>query len=170
MNYSVNGLKNAGKTMTYSKIIDSHQKELAETEIRSKSKTVDYNTKEFPLEYFIDKICKEEINKNLCWDKSQQSYFVESLLLGLPVLNVVINVVINNNDDKFKIIDGKQRLYTAINFIQGNLELQNLKTLSSLNSFGFKDLTLPRQRKFKRISVRAIAVAPNFDISVWNVR
>jgi uncharacterized protein with ParB-like and HNH nuclease domain len=140
--------------------------ELAETAIREASKTVDYNTTEFPLEYFIDKICKEKINKNLCWDKSQQSYFVESLLLGLPVLNIVIN----DNDDELKIIDGKQRLYTAINFIQGNLELQNLKTLTSLNGFNFNDLLLPRQRKFKRISVRAIAVAPKSDLSVWNAR
>lgn len=138
--------------------------EIAETAIREARKTVDYNTIEFPLEYFIDKICKEEINKNLCWDKSQQSYFIESLLLGLPVLNVVIN----DNDDELKIIDGKQRLYTAINFINGNLELQNLKTLTSLNGFGFNDLLSPRQRKFKRISVRAIAVSPDFDLSVWS--
>jgi hypothetical protein len=140
--------------------------ELAEMAIREARETVDYNTTEYPLEHFIDKITQKQIDELLHWDKAQQSYFVESLLLGLPVLNIVIN----DNDDKFKIIDGKQRLYTAINFIQGNLELQNLKTLSSLNSFGFKDLTLPRQRKFKRISVRAIAIAPNFDISVWNVR
>ena len=138
--------------------------EIAETAIREARKTIDYNTKEFPLEYFIDKISQQEIDNNLNWDKSKQSYFVESLLLGLPVLNIVIN----DNDDELKIIDGKQRLYTAINFIQGNLKLQNLKTLTSLNSFGFKDLTLPRQRKFKRISVRAIAIASKSDQSVWS--
>lgn len=82
--------------------------ELAETEIRAASKTVDYNTTEFPLEYFIDKICKEEINKNLCWDKSQQSYFIESLLLGLPVLNIVIN----DNDDELKRAVEKELGYT----------------------------------------------------------
>jgi uncharacterized protein with ParB-like and HNH nuclease domain len=138
--------------------------ELAETAIREARKTVDYNTVEYPLEYFIDKITQQQINDNLNWDKSEQSYFVESLLLGLPVLNVVIN----DNDNELKIVDGKQRLYTAINFIQGNLELQNLKTLTSLNGFDFNDLLLPRQRKFKRISVRAIAVSPDFDLSVWS--
>ncbi|BAZ47094.1 hypothetical protein NIES4102_41400 (plasmid) [Chondrocystis sp. NIES-4102] len=136
----------------------------AETAITEARKTIDYNTAEFPIEYFIDKITQQQINDNLNWDKLQQSYFIESLLLGLPVLNLVID----DNDDELKIVDGKQRLYTAINFIQGNLEFQNLKTLSSLNSFSFKDLTLPRQKKFKRISVRAIAVAPNSDLSVWS--
>lgn len=141
----------------------------AETEISEARKTFDYNTVEYPLEDFVEKISQEQIDKNLHWDKSQQSYFIESLLLGLPVLNVVINN--NGNDldeinDEVEIIDGKQRLYTAINFINGNLKIENLKQLSSLNGFKFTDLVLSRQRKFKRISVRAIAVAPNFDISV----
>jgi hypothetical protein len=161
--YLTNGLKNVGKILTYSKTIDPHQKELAETEIREARKTVDYNTVEYPLEYFIDKINQQEIDNNLRTDTLQQSYFIESLLLGLPVLNIVIN----DNDEQLEIIDGKQRLYTAIDFINGNLKLENLKQLVTLNGLKFEDLLMSRQKKFKRISVRAIAVAPNFDISVW---
>jgi Protein of unknown function DUF262 len=149
--------------------------EIAETAIREARKTVDYNTVEYPLEYFIDKISQEEIDNYLDWDKSQQSYFIESLMLGLPVLNIVF--VDRDSDDDWselekatQLIDGRQRLYTALNFINGNLKLENLKKLTALNDFSFEDLTLSRQRKFKRISVRAIAVAPNFDISVWNAR
>jgi hypothetical protein len=50
--------------------------EIAETAIREARKTVDYNTVEYPLEYFIDKISQEEIDNYLDWDKSQQSYFL----------------------------------------------------------------------------------------------
>ena len=35
--------------------------ELAETAIREARKTIDYNTVEYPLEYFIDKISKQQI-------------------------------------------------------------------------------------------------------------
>ena len=136
--------------------------EIAETAIREARKTIDYRTVDYLLEYFIDKISDEELNKNLHWDTLQQSYFIESLLLGLPVIHAVIH-----DDMELELIDGKQRLYTAINFIKGNLELCNLKTLTSLNSFRFEDLMLPRQKKFKRISVRAIAVNPKSDLSVW---
>jgi hypothetical protein len=160
------GLANASQK------IDSNQKEIAEAAIFEARKTVDYNTVEYPLEYFTDKISQEEIDNYLDWDKSQQSYFIESLMLGLPVLNIVF--VDRDSDDDWselekatQLIDGRQRLYTALNFINGNLKLENLKKLTALNSFSFKDLTLPRQRKFKRISVRAIALSPNSDKSVY---
>lgn len=136
--------------------------EIAEAAIREARKTVDYNTVEYPLEYFLDKISDEELKKNLHWATFQQSSFIESLLLGLPVIHAVIH-----DDIELEFIDGKQRLYTAVNFVKGNLELCNLKTLTSLNGFKFSDLVLPRQKKFKRISVRAIAVNPKSDLSIW---
>lgn len=136
--------------------------ELAETAIREARKTVDYNTIDYPVEYFLDKISDEELKKNLHWAAFQQSSFIESLLLGLPVIHAVIH-----DDIELEFIDGKQRLYTAVNFIKGNLELCNLKTLTSLNGFNFSDLVLPRQKKFRRISVRAIVVDPKSDFSVF---
>lgn len=147
--------------MIKSKTIESQQKEQAETAIREAIKNINYNTVEYPLAYFIDKISDEELKKNLHWDTLQQSYFIESLMLGLPVINAVIH-----DDKKLELIDGKQRLMTAINFIKGNLKLSNLKTLTALNGFSFNDLLPPRQKKFKRISVRAIAVNPKSDLSV----
>lgn len=137
-------------------------KEQVETEIREARKTVDYNTVDYSLEYFLDKISDEELKKNLHWDKLQQSYFIESLLLGLPVIGAVIH-----SDMELELIDGKQRLYTAVNFIKGNLELCNLKKLTSLNGFKFNDLVLSRQKKFKRMGVRTIKVDSKSDISVW---
>lgn len=146
--------------------------ELAETAIREGRKSVDYNTAEFPLEYFINKITRTEIDNNLNWDESKQSYFIESLILGLPVLNIVFIDKDNNDgysiaEDIKQIIDGKQRLLSAINFISGNFRLSNLKQLESLNGFKFKDLMLSRQRRFQRITVKAIAVNPKSDLSVW---
>ena len=93
-------------------------------------------------------------------------------MLGLPVLNIIFAVKNNNNDwseidEVLQLIDGKQRLLTALNFVNGNLRLSKLKEIDSLNGFTFRDLPLSRQRKFKRISVRAIAVNPKSDLSVW---
>ncbi|MBE9044925.1 hypothetical protein IQ255_10985 [Pleurocapsales cyanobacterium LEGE 10410] len=148
--------------MTDKQTIDYQQKELAETAIREARKLVDYNTVDYPLEYFIDKISDEELKKNLHWDTLQQSYFIESLLLGLPVIHAVIH-----DDVELELIDGRQRLYTAINFIKGNLQLSNLKTLTSLNGFKYDDLVRSRQIKFKKILVRTIKVDSKSDISVW---
>lgn len=143
----------------------------AETAIREAKKTVDYNTISYPLEYFVDKISQQEIDDNLNWDESKQSYFIESLILGLPALNIVFQEKNSNNwselDSFEQLIDGKQRLMSALNFEGGNLRLSSLKQLESLNGFKLNDLVLSRQKKFKRISVRAIAVNPKSDLSVW---
>lgn len=146
--------------------------EMAETAIREARKTIDYNTIEFPLEYFLGRITQQQVDELLNWDESKQSHFIESLVLGLPALNIVF-VAKDNNDawneiyEAAQLIDGKQRLLTALNFINGNLRLTDLKEINSLNGFTFRDLPLPRQRKFKRISVRAIAVNPKSDLSVF---
>ena len=146
--------------------------ELAETAIRETRETIDYNKVEYPIEYFIGNISDREIDDNLDWDESKQSYFIESLILGLPVFNIVFIDKDNDCgysviDDPKQIIDGKQRLFTALNFVNGNLQLSNLKVLNSLNGFTFRDLPLYRQRKFQRITVRAIAVNPKSDLSVF---
>ena len=93
-------------------------------------------------------------------------------MLGLPVFKIVFIDKDNNDgysvlDDHEQLIDGKQRLLTALNFINGNLRLSELKVIESLNGFTFKDLPLSRQRRFVRTTVKAIAVNPNSDLSVW---
>ena len=115
-----------------SKIIDLQQKELAEAAICEARKTINYNTVEYPIEYFIDKVTQQQIHNTLNWNESKQSYFVESLMLGLPVFNIVF--VDKDNDDVSRefysveqLIDGRQRLYSALNFIRGNLRLDNLQ-------------------------------------------
>ena len=147
--------------------IDFHQKEMAETEIREQRKGIDYDTVSYPLEYLSKKISQREIDNNLQWNKQQQSYLIESLLLGLPVLNIVIKRNGNDADAEIEVIDGKQRLYAAINFINNNLILNDLKELATLNGFKFEDLLLSRQKRFARYTVRAIIVNQNSDNSVW---
>lgn len=100
---------------------------------------------DYPLDYFINIVTN--LNQ-LQWDDKKQSYFIESILMGLPVLNIVVS-------QSEEIIDGRQRLLTAINFINNNLTLIDLKTLTELNGFKFKDLLWVRQQKFKKITVRA---------------
>ena len=134
------------------------QQEMIETAIREGRKKVDYNTVEYPLEFFIEKISQEQVNDQLKWDTLQQSYFIESLLMGLPILNLVM-------DSDENIIDGKQRLYTTINFVNGNFKLENLKQMPSLNGFHFQDLLLSRQRKFKRLSAKIIVLSESSDVS-----
>ena len=153
--------------MCSDRIIDSNLKETIEAEIREQKKLNNYNTESYSLEYFSEKISHKQIENNLQWNERQQSYFVESLLLGLPVLNIVVKRNPGNADSDIEIIDGRQRIYTAINFLNNNLTLSNLNKLTTLNGFKFMDLTLPRQKSFRKLSVRTIVAAQNSDNRLW---
>jgi hypothetical protein len=150
--------------------VDFYRQEIAEAEIRQRQKDFDYNTVSYRLEYLVDKISQQEIVLNLHWDQKKQSYFIESLLLGLPVLEIVIKQNDNDAESAIEVIDGKQRLYTAINFISNHLVLKGLEKLVILNGFKFQDMVLSRQRKFARITARTICVESNSDKSAWSSR
>lgn len=166
--------------MIENKIIDRRQQELAELAIREAIEKVDYDTVDCPLEQFIDSISQDQIEEYLLWDNRQQSYFIESLLLGLPLLNIIsvcdrqdvegLRVVPQLfNRDEFKVIDGKQRLSAALNFVSGNLQLEGLCRLNTVNGFCFKDLALSRQRKFRRLTVRAIVLSSQAEINLFKI-
>ena len=155
--------------MSSDKNIDSNLKEIAEIKLREQRNLIDYNTVSYPLEYFCEKISQQEIEDSLRWNEKQQSYFIESLLLGLPVLNIIIKIDSNDTDTntEIEIIDGRQRMYAAINFLSNKLTLSHLNKLIALNGFKFKDLLPPRQKSFRRSSVRTIIVGKNSNNSVW---
>ena len=55
--------------------------------------------------------------RNFVWNISQSSRFIESLLLGLPVLGIFLAQEQETN--KFLVIDGHQRLKTLLFFYEG---------------------------------------------------
>ncbi|MHC5595918.1 MAG: DUF262 domain-containing protein, partial [Nostoc sp.] len=74
--------------------ITDDQREAAEAEIREKQKIVDYDTKEYPVEVLVQKYrdgLDEDINelyipdyqREMIWEESRQSKFIESIMLGL---------------------------------------------------------------------------------------
>jgi len=80
------------------------------------------------------------------WDRSRKSRFVESLILGLPVPQVVL-AESKERRGSFIVLDGKQRLLTIRQFVsnQGDpeydpLKLQGLEIRDDLNGKTFSDL------------------------------
>lgn len=161
--------------MTFQLEITDERKENAEAEIREKTKRVDYNTLEYPIEVIVQKYLdgKDEDENELfipdyqreeSWDEDEKSKFIESLMLGLPIPYIFV-ADISGSDDlaRLEIIDGTQRIRTLAKFINNELTLQNLKKLEHLNGFTFKDLPLPRQRRFNRTTIRMIQLTEAAD-------
>ncbi|ACB53709.1 unknown [Crocosphaera subtropica ATCC 51142] len=170
------------KTLTSESITEQMQEE-AEIEIREKKKVVDYNTIEYPIEVIVDKFLEgqdDDLNelfipdyqREMIWDKKQQSKLIESILLGLPISYIYVADVpedlmddnsLNEDLARWEIIDGTQRIRTLARFLRDELVLQDLEKLKKLQGFKFSDLPLARQRRFKRTSIRIIQLTEDTD-------
>ncbi|MBS3026722.1 MAG: DUF262 domain-containing protein [Dolichospermum sp. DET50] len=155
--------------------ITDQRKENAEAEIRENTKRVDYNTLEYPIEVivqkYLDGIDEDEnelfipdYQREMAWDEDRQSKFIESVILGLPIPYIFVADISGSEDlARLEIIDGTQRIRTLIRFINNKLKLKNLEKLKTLNGFIFENLPLPRQRRFKRTSIRMIVLTKEAD-------
>ena len=66
------------------------------------------------------------------WDNVRKSRLIESILVGLPVPNIVIAEK-KGQKGRFFVIDGKQRLLSLSEFFQGSLQLSGLDIRPDLN-------------------------------------
>jgi hypothetical protein len=77
------------------------------------------------------------------WDIKRKSRFIESLILGLPVPQIVLA---EKEKGSYIVLDGKQRLLTILQFYNksesenNNFKLRNLAFLSELNGKGYEDI------------------------------
>ena len=156
--------------------ITDEQKEAAEEEIREKLKIVDYDTKDYPVEVLVQKYTEgldEDINelyipdyqRELIWEDSRQSKFIESIFLGLPIPYIFVADLQPEEDDlgRLEIVDGTQRIRTLDRFLNNKFKLCELKKLTRLNGFRFSDLPLARQRRFNRATLRTIVLTEKAD-------
>lgn len=163
--------------MSQATIITGEQKDRAENDIREKQKRIDYNTLEYPIEVLVDKfltgiendtneIFIPDYQREMVWDDEHQSKFIESIFLGLPIPYIFVADVSKEDDEedaRLEIIDGTQRIRTLARFLNNELKLINLKKLTELNGFTFKNLLLSRQRRFKRNTIRCIQLTEDAD-------
>ncbi|CAH1201596.1 hypothetical protein PAECIP111893_01667 [Paenibacillus plantiphilus] len=150
--------------------------ERIEKQINDERKTVDYDTREFTIEIWVQKyetgleadkneIYVPEYQREFVWDDEKQSKFIESLILGLPI---PILFLAENSDGRLEIVDGSQRIRTLAAFLNNKIKLTDLQKLSYLNNLCFKDLDATRQRKFRNIAVRTIVLSEDTTDTVKN--
>lgn len=68
-----------------------------------------------------------EYQRNVIWDKSKQTAFIESLFMGIIIPPVYVVEIPGENileENSYEVVDGKQRLSTIERFIQNNFKLE----------------------------------------------
>lgn len=154
---------------------EERQKELDE-QIQELQKIVDYEIREYPVEVIFKKFTEKleeydeaelfipDYQREFIWKKNQQSRFIESIFLNLPI-PYIFAADIGQGDmaGRLEIVDGSQRVRTIVAFMKDELRLSGLKKLTKANGFVFSELSAPRQLRFKRKTLRMIELTENTD-------
>lgn len=155
-------------------LFDELERNEAEKEINEQQKIVDFDIKEFTIELLISKylnglesdendIFIPEYQRSFVWDKTRQSKFIESILMGLPIPYIFTADVDNG---RLEVVDGTQRLRTLVSFYKDEFKLVDLELLKRSNGLKFSDLLKGRQRKFLNSTIRMITLSDKSDEDV----
>lgn len=150
--------------------VTEEKRQIAESAIKKKQKSSDFDIREFTTELIVDKYTKlipeignktelfmPEYQREYKWSIKQQSEFIESVITNLPIPYIyVADVQTGDNEGRIEIIDGSQRIRTISRFLNNLFALEGLTLVPELNGFKFKDLTGPRQLRLKRKTIRFI--------------
>jgi len=160
---------------TQLQLVDSERAILVDKQIEELQKITDYEIKEWPIGVLVEKFTNgretdeseifiPDYQRDMVWTPKQQSRFIESILIKLPVPFIfAADVGHGDREGSLEIIDGSQRIRTLDNFLSNKLELVGLKKLTQAIGLRFSDLSKPRQMRFKRTTVRVIELTEKAD-------
>jgi hypothetical protein len=126
-------------------------------QIRENRNKCNYNTTDMYIKNLVDKFLKDDlflsINHQInFWDEYNQSDYIESILIGLPLTHIILA----KRDNKLEVIDGKHRIITLVRFIKNELTLCGLKKLTKLNGAKWSNLYHPIKRKIYYTHLRVV--------------
>ncbi|MCD9008237.1 DUF262 domain-containing protein [Luteimonas sp. XNQY3] len=95
--------------------------------------------------------------RRAAWDDVRKSRLIESIIAGMPVPNIVLA---ENKEQrgKFIVIDGKQRLVSISQFINGEYSLKGLDIRPDLNDKRYGDLDVDDRNNFDNSTLRSTVI------------
>lgn len=124
------------------------------------------NSRDWTVATIVDQIEQRNINldpkfqRRNAWDDKRRSRLIESLLLGVPIPEIML-AEHHTMRGAFLVIDGKQRLLTLAGFINpfanphawDNPQIKGLEVLKDLNGSTFEDIQ--RDQDYMRVLINS---------------
>jgi hypothetical protein len=131
-------------------------------QLNNKRKYYNYETKGMILceEIIVGEFATPNWHRGFEWNEKQQSLFIESILLGVPIPVIYLAP---DAYGEFVIVDGVQRIGSLKNFLSGKLKLTGLEVLDKFNGLTFNDLDAYERREFYSKMFRCVLFASNTD-------
>ncbi len=153
--------------------------ETLQEQLDKQRRSVSYDTYDIAIRQLIDLVQERAINiapeyqRQFVWDDANQSRFIESLFLGIPIPSLFMAT---NSDSSWELIDGVQRVSTIIRFCgsddqlkfieRDRLELVDLEKLSRFNGLTFGTLPKSVQLSFMLKPVKVTTLNDKSDVNV----
>lgn len=132
---------------------------------------VRYVVTDYPVELLVKKFKEDpkeegdiyipEYQRSLRWPERNQSYFIESLVLRVPVPPIFLYDV----KGRLEIVDGSQRVRALARFANDDFALQDLEKLDILNGLKFSQLPSAVQRRLFNTPIRSFVLDEGTDES-----
>ena len=144
-------------------------------EISETAEHHDLQLREYPIEVLVQKysdgletdsaeIFIPDYQREFIWLPKQQSRFIESLFMNLPITPLYMGETEDElHPGAWEVIDGSQRLRTLYYFMTDKLLLCDLKKIKSLNGFKYSQLPVKWQRRIKGKVVRVAVLTVRVD-------
>lgn len=103
--------------------------------------------------------------RRAAWDETRKSRLIESVIVGMPVPNIVL-AENKEHRGRFIVIDGKQRLLSINEFVKGSYALRGLDMRADLNEKTYQMLPSGDKEYLDNSTIRATVIKnwsdPNF--------
>lgn len=139
--------------------------------VEQATKDIRYIVTDFSFELMVSKfrerateegdIYVPDYQRKLAWNAEKMSYFIESLLLRVPIPPIFFYDV----QGRLEIVDGSQRLRTMVAFFKDEFRLEGIEKLDVLNGYTFSELPIPVQRRLRNAPIRSFVLDQGTDKS-----
>lgn len=102
-----------------------------------------------------DIILDPDYQRNYIWDNKRASLLVESILLNVPIPAIYVN---EDEESRWVVVDGLQRLNTLRRFFDNEFKLVGLEVLSELNKLQYSTLNPKAKRLFNNGIIRTVLI------------
>lgn len=98
-----------------------------------------------------------DFQREKVWKNKQKSELIESILMKIPI---PVFYFFRNNEGITQVVDGRQRIETAISFMDNEFALSPLSIMKDIEKKKFKDLSPAQQRVIEDYSIDVYYIQP----------
>ena len=110
-------------------------------------------------------IIKPDFQRRKVWSVNAQSYFLDTIIRGLPTHKFFIREYIEKSRTARDVVDGQQRIHTILEYVHGNITIKKIHNLDYGN-LTFFELPNNVKRKFLSyvLSIEMLYKATDADV------